>query len=448
MDPRREGGLARPGRTPPCSAARAARLPRDVRARGAALVTAPVFLIPGVQSDFARNVTREGKSIFDLMRETFEASCDAAAIAPSEIQVAHVGNFVGELFCHQAQLGGLFASMHPSLYGVPTSRHEAACASGSAAILAAQSDILAGHYDLACVLGVEVQRNLPGEQAAKHLGVAAWSGHEAGEARYAWPYLFNRFAEYYEERFGLDHRHLVEISKVNFENARRNPNAQTRRWVIGEEQLGDDPEKNPPVEGMLRRHDCSQITDGAAVVFVASARFAEAYAKRRGRDLASLPRILGWGHRTAPMGLEQKLSFAEETKSPWVLPHMRMAFEDAWRRAGVSGIDAIDAVELHDCFSITEYITIEHLGLAPVGRGFEAVENGTIRADGRRPVNPSGGLMGGGHPIGATGVRQALDACRQVTGTAGDMQVANAKRVQTVNMGGSGTTTISLVVGC
>lgn len=410
-------------------------------------MSAPVFVLGGAQSDFARNVTREEKSIFDLMRETFETASDAASIEPKDVQVAHVGNFVGELFCHQAQLGGLFASMSPALHGIPTARHEAACASGSAAILAAQSDILAGHYDLACVLGVEVLRNQPGETAAKNLGVAAWTGREAQDARYAWPYLFDRFAQYYEKRFGLDHRHLVEIAKVNFENAKKNPNAQTRRWVLGDEQFSNDDEKNPPVEGMLRRHDCSQITDGAAVLFLASARFAEEYAKRRGMDVATLPRLLGWGHRTAPMGLEEKLEAAEAAKSPWVLPHMRTAFEDAWRRAGISGIDAVDAVELHDCFTITEYMTIEHLGIAPVGRAFEAIEAGTIRANGQRPVNPSGGLMGGGHPIGATGVRQALDAFRQVTSTAGDMQIPNAKRVQTVNMGGSGTTTISLIIG-
>jgi len=410
-------------------------------------VSAPIFVLGGAQSDFSRNVSRENKSIFDLMKETFEIASDAAAIDPADLEVAHVGNFVGELFCHQAQLGGLFASMSPALHGIPTARHEAACASGSAAILAAQADLLAGHYDLACVLGVEVLRNQPGESAAKNLGVAAWTGKEAQDARYAWPYLFDRFAQYYVKRFGLDHRHLVEIAKVNFENARANPHAQTRRWVLDDESYGDNPEKNPPVEGMLRRHDCSQITDGSAVLFLASARYAEEYAKRRGLDLATIPRILGWGHRTAPMGLDEKLEVAEQSKSPWVLPHMRMAFEDAWRRASVSGIDAIDAVELHDCFTITEYMTIEHLGIAPVGRAFEAIEAGTITKTGKRPVNPSGGLMGGGHPIGATGVRQALDAYRQVTGTAGDMQIPNAKRVQTVNMGGSGTTTISLVIG-
>lgn len=410
-------------------------------------MSAPVFVLGGAQSDFSRNVAREGKSIFELMQETFEAGLDAARLEAREVEVAHVGNFVGELFCQQAQLGGLFASMSPDLHGIPTSRHEAACASGSAAVVAAMADLAAGHYDLACVLGVEVLRNVPGETAAKNLGVAAWTGREAEDARYAWPYLFDRFAAHYDERFGLDRRHLAEIARINFDNARRNPFAQTRRWVFSDESFAEDDEKNPIVEGRLRRNDCSQITDGAAVVFLASARFAEAYAKRSGKSTGELARILGFGHRTAPMGFDEKLSAARAAKSPWVLPHMRMAFEDAWRRAGIAGIDHIDAVELHDCFTITEYMTIEHLGIAPVGRAFEAIEAGTIRADGKKPVNPSGGLMGGGHPIGATGVRQVLDATRQVTGTAGDTQVPGARRVQTANLGGSGTTTISFVIG-
>ncbi len=413
-------------------------------------MSAPVFLLGGAQTDFARNFTREGKDVFDLMRDTLEPALDATGLAAKEIEVAHVGNFVGELFCHQAQLGGLFASLSKDLHGIPTMRHEAACASGGVAILSAMADLRAGTYDLACVLGVELQRNLPGEAAAKNLAVAAWTAREAQDAKYAWPHLFDRFAAYYEERFGLDHRHLAAIARINFDNAKKNPFAQTRGWVLGDEQFGDDAEKNPIVEGRLRRHDCSQITDGGAAVFLASARFAEAWAKRRGVSLDRLPRILGFGHRTAPMLLADKLAAASEPDAPspgWVLPHMRLAFEDAWRRAGISGIDAIDAVELHDCFTITEYMTLEHLGLAPLGRAFEAIESGRIAPTGKTPVNPSGGLMGVGHPIGATGVRQALDAWRQVSGTAGATQVEGARRVQTANMGGSGTTTVSLVVG-
>ena len=410
-------------------------------------MTSPVFVLGGAQTDFSRNYAREGKSLLDLVGETLGAGLDAARVDAREIQVGHVGNFVGELFCHQAQLGGLLPSVRRELHGLPTSRHEAACASGSAAILAAMADLQAGYYDVALVLGVEMMRNVPGEVAAKHLGVAAFTGHEAQEARYAWPFLFNRFVEVYDERFGIDRRHLAAIARINFDNARKNPHAQTRRWVLDDANFAEDDEKNPKVEGRLRRHDCSQITDGGAAIVLATERFAAEHARRVGRSLDATPRILGWGHRTAPMGFDEKLDAAKADRSPWVLPHMRTAFEDAWRRAGVAGIDAVDAVELHDCFSITEYMTIEHLGLAPVGQGFRAVESGRIAPGGKTPVNPSGGLMGGGHPIGATGVRQGLDAHRQVTGSAGDYQVPGARRVQTVNMGGSGTTTMSFVVG-
>ncbi len=255
----------------------------------------PVFVLGGAQTDFSRNFAREGKTILELFGETLDAGLDAARVDASEIQVGHVGNFVGELFCHQAQLGGLLPSLRRELHGLPTSRHEAACASGSAAILAAMADLQAGYYDVALVVGAEMMRNVPGELAAKHLGVAAFTGHEAEEARYAWPFLFNRFVEVYDARFGIDRRHLAAIARINFDNARKNPFAQTRRWVLDDANFSEDDEKNPKVEGRLRRHDCSQITDGGAVVVLATERFAAEHARRVGRSLEATPRILGWG---------------------------------------------------------------------------------------------------------------------------------------------------------
>jgi acetyl-CoA C-acetyltransferase len=131
---------------------------------------------------------------------------------------------------------------------------------------------------------------------------------------------------------------------------------------------------------------------------------------------------------------------------PYVFPQVRGAIEDARRRAGLS-LDRIDAIETHDCFAITEYMAIDHLGLTAPGEAWKAIEAGDIEIGGRLPVNPSGGLIGGGHPVGGTGVRMALDAAKQVSGRAGDYQVDGAKTVQTLNIGGSATTTVSLVIG-
>ena len=405
-----------------------------------------VFILGGAQTDFARNIEREGGGMFELFRDVAEAAFAATGIEPKEVETAHVGNFVGELFAGQGQLGGFFGHVHPDLAGIPASRHEAACASGSIAILAASAEIEAGRYGLALVLGIELMRNVPGQRAAEYLGSAAWAGREAQEARYLWPYMFSNVAAEYEERFGLDRAHLNAISEIAFANAKRNPNSQTRNWAITADHLSDEnDELNPPIEGSLRKADCGQVTDGAAAIFLASRAVAEAYAKRRGIALESIPRIKGWGHSTAPLLYSSKVNASRG--QPYVFPWVRKAMMDALGRAGMADIYACDGVEVHDCFSITEYMAIDHFGITPPGESWRAVEDGTIAIGGKLPVNPSGGLIGLGHPVGATGVRMTLDAWRQVTGNAGDYQVAGAKNFATFNVGGSATTSVSFVVG-
>jgi acetyl-CoA C-acetyltransferase len=161
--------------------------------------------------------------------------------------------------------------------------------------------------------------------------------------------------------------------------------------------------------------------------------------------LEDLARIRGWGHRSAPISYERKVRASEG--QPYVFPQVRRAIEDARIRAGVADLEEIDAVETHDCFTTTEYMAIEHLSLTAPGEAWKAIEAGDIAIGGRLPINPSGGLIGGGHPVGATGVRMALDAAKQVTGRAGEYQVDGARTVQTLNIGGSTTTTVSLVIG-
>ena len=408
-------------------------------------MTAEVFILGGAQSDFARNIDREGDGMFELFRDVAEAAFAATGIEPKEVETAHVGNFVGELFAGQGQLGGFFGHVHLDLAGLPTSRHEAACASGSIAILAASAEIEAGRYGLALVLGIELMRNVPGQRAAENLGSAAWAGREAQEARFLWPYMFSKVAEEYEERFGLDRAHLRGISENNFANAKKNPNSQTRGWKTDAPFFSDDNEANPPIEGSLRKADCGQVTDGAAAIFLASREVAERYAKRRGIPLESIPRIKGWGHSTAPLHYSTKVNASRG--QPYVFPSVRKAMMDALGRAGMEDVYGCDGVEVHDCFSITEYMAIDHFGITPPGESWRAVEDGTIKLGGKLPVNPSGGLIGLGHPVGATGVRMILDSWRQVTGNAGDYQVEGAKNFATFNVGGSATTSVSFVVG-
>ncbi len=403
------------------------------------------YILGGWQSDFATNWARQGLELADAFSEVVGEGLNAVGLEPRDIDTGHVGNFVGDLFAGQGLLGGFFGLVHPDFDGLPTARHEAACASGSVAILAATAEIEAGRYDLACVVGLEQMRNVSGQQAAQNLGAAAWAGHEFQDAQFVWPRAFSDLAEEYDRRYGLKYEHLMRIAEVNFANAKRNPNAQTRQWAFNDRSFTLDDEANPVVEGRTRKQDCGQVTDGAAVLFLASDKRASDYAAQHGVPLESLPRIKGWGHRSAPISYAAKI--AASRGEDYVFPQVRRAILDARQRAGIADLSQIDVVETHDCFTATEYMAIDHLGLTAPGQSWKAIEDGSIEMGGRLPINPSGGLIGLGHPVGATGVRMALDAFKQVTGQAGDYQVEGAKTCQTLNIGGSTTTTVSLVVG-
>lgn len=404
-----------------------------------------VFVLGGHQTDFARNYAKEGLEVSDLVADTVAGTLADAALAAGSIDTVHVGNAFGQLFNGQGHLGAMPATVEPGLWGTPAARHEAACASGGIAVLAAMAEIEAGRYDCALVIGAEQERNVPGDQAAGHLGAAAWVRHEGTEAKFMWPHMFDLLAEEYDRRYGLDEQHLGAIAELNFRNAKDNPNAQTRAWSHTPESFTADDDANPVIDGRIRRTDCSQVTDGGAGVVLAGRRTAEAWAAARGRDLDELPRILGWGHRTVGLPFAEKVRRSAEAE--YVLPHVRQAITDAFTRAGVADVTGIDAIETHDCFTPSEYAAIDHFGITPPGKSWQAIEDGTLERDGATPVNPSGGLIGGGHPVGTTGVRMVLDASRQVSGSAGATQVSGARRVATLNIGGSTATTVSFVIG-
>lgn len=409
-------------------------------------MAAPIYVLGGYQTDFARNWNKENKHIAAMIREAVQGGFVETQVEPADVQVAHVGNFAAELYSMQGHLGAFIIEAEPSLSGLPTARHEAACASGSIAILAASAEIEAGRYDCALVVGVEQMKTVDPKTGGDYLGTAAWYEREARGIEFPFPKLFGRLGDEYDRRFGLKDEHLAHISAVNYSNAKRNPLAQTRNWYMTEDHARQVDRFNTIIGGRIKVSDCSQVTDGAVSLFLASETFAAEYARRRGIPLESIPRILGWGHRTAPIEFDAKV--AESRDNPYVLPHTRQAIVDAFRRAGVPDVSHIDAIETHDCFTTSEYMAIDHFGLTAPGESWKAIEDGTIELGGRCPINPSGGLIGAGHPVGATGVRQVLDASRQVTESAGDYQVEGARRVATLNIGGSGTTSVCFVVGC
>ncbi|MFZ5604768.1 MAG: acetyl-CoA acetyltransferase, partial [Pseudomonadota bacterium] len=380
-----------------------------------------IYILGGYQSDFAQNWARQGVTLFDSFANAVRKGLESAALDAHELGVGHVGNFVSDLFTGQAHLGGFFGHVDPALCYLPASRHEAACASGSMALLAAMADLEAGRYDLACVLGIEMMRNVSGDQAAANLRAAAWVEREWCDTPYVWPCAFDQLVEVYRQRHGIDRVHLAAISEKNFANARRNPNAQTRHWQFGGDSFTTNDAANPVISGHIRRQDCGQITDGAAVVFLATESRARQYAQKRGIALDELPWIQGWGHINAPMLLAEKLLHAEP--GGYLFPHIRELFRQTLARAGLPDVRAVDGLEVHDCFNITEYMILDHTGLNAPGEAWRAIENGTTARGGRLPVNASGGLIGLGHPVGATGVRMALDCYRQVRGIAGDCQI-------------------------
>jgi acetyl-CoA C-acetyltransferase len=406
---------------------------------------APVYVLGGAQTDFARNWSKEGKHFVAMMREATLAALEATRIEPREVETAHVGNFAAELYAKQGHIGAFFVEIDPAFSGLPTSRHEAACASGSIALIAASAEIEAARYDLACVVGVEQMKTVDSTTGGDYLGTAAWYEREAKGIEFPFPKLFGRLGDEYDKRYGLKDEHLAHISAVNYSNAKRNPNAQTRNWFMSESHAQHESKFNQVIGGRIKVSDCSQVTDGSVAIFLASEKFASAWAKRNGKQLADIPRILGWGHHTAPLEFETKV--AESRDNAYVLPHTRQAILDAFKRAGLGSAAELSGIETHDCFTTSEYMAIDHFGITKPGESWKAVEEGVIELGGKLPINPSGGLIGAGHPVGATGVRQMLDCHRQITHTAGDYQVEGAKKFAMLNIGGSGTTSCVFIVG-
>ncbi|HEG44175.1 MAG TPA: thiolase domain-containing protein [Phycisphaerales bacterium] len=404
-----------------------------------------VYILGGYQTDFARNWKRENKHIVAMMREAYEGSIANTNIAPCDIDAAFIGNFAAELYCMQSHLGAFFTDLDPAFKGLPTCRLEGACASGSLAAMSAMAHIKAGMYDLTAVLGVEQMKTVSPEKGGSFLGTAAWYEVESDGVEFPFPKLFGKLGDEYDKRYGIDNSHLAAISNINYANARNNPNAQAREWFMNLEHANTLGQYNAKVSGRIRTADCSQITDGAVCIYLASEKFAAEYARKNNLDLNGIPKILGWGHTTAPVMFSEKIN--DSADDEYVLPMTRKAIQDAYTRAGIENCWQLDAIETHDCFTTSEYMAIDHFGLTEPGRSWQAIEDGTIEMTGKLPINPSGGLIGCGHPVGATGTRQLLDAYKQAAGTAGNYQVSDAKKIATLNIGGTATTNVCFIIG-
>lgn len=410
-----------------------------------------VYVLGGAQTDFERNWTKEGKNLVALLKEavsdgfsnadiTFD---DVIALNKENRVACFVGNFIAEQYVNQGHLGAFLTEVHPAFYGVPSARYEAACASSSVAMDAAITKIRCGDYDVAIVVGWELMKTVDSKIGGDILGRAAYYEKEGKGIELPFPKLFGRLADEILIKYGTDEQRFMDalamISTQNYANAKRNPLAQTRKWFMSYEQARmRNTDTNPIVGGRLAVSDCSQVTDGAAVVVLAS----ESFIKSRG--IKEKPIVKGYGHRVAPMLFDKKIKDAES--SPYILPWTRQAVLDAYGRSGLT-VDDIDVFETHDCFTSSEYAAISAFGLSEPGKEYLAVEEGITAFDGKKPINPSGGLIGCGHPVGASGARMFLDLYKQVTGQAGKYQVSGVNNAMMLNIGGSATTNYVFVVG-
>jgi acetyl-CoA acetyltransferase len=407
----------------------------------------PVYILGGGRTDFKRNLKKEGKTIRDLITEAGRKAIADAKIDAGEIEAATVGNFNAGQFTKQLHLGAFVPEIDPKLHGIPTMHTEAACASGALAVMLGSQWIMGGLHDAVLVVGAEQQKTMSSLDGSDVLGAAADYHIEKPEyGDFMFPKLFGRIAQIYIEKYGASENALAWVAFKNYAHARLNPLAQMRQADLTYDAASQVSDKNPSVAPPLKVSDCSQITDGAAALVLVS----EKYLAKHGLDKNKLPRLLGFGLATDYLALEKKDAPTFSTA--------RKAAKKAFDMANLKPRD-LSGAEVHDCFSITEICAYEILGLAENGKGAELAMSGATalpqvrnekvsgKFDFEIPVNAGGGLIGDGHPVGATGVRQVFEAYQQLTAQAGARQIENCKKFLTFNMGGSLTTSAAMIWG-
>jgi acetyl-CoA C-acetyltransferase len=351
-----------------------------------------------------------------IVRVAAQALADAA-IAPADVDEIVLGHFNAG-FSAQDFTASLVLQASPDLRFKRATRVENACATGSAAVHGALQSIASRSARIALVVGVEQMTTTPGAEVGRNLLKASYVREEA-DIDGGFAGIFGKIAALYFQRWGDQSDALARIAAKNHKNGVGNPYAQLRK-DLGYDFCRTESDKNPRVAGPLKRTDCSLVSDGAAAVVLADVETA--------------------------LKLQKAIVFRAAEHVQDFLPMSRrdiLKFEGcavAWKKAlAAAGIDLknLSFAEVHDCFTIAELIEYEAMGLAPEGQGARVIADGIVAKDGALPINPSGGLKSKGHPIGATGVSMHALAAMQLTGTAGDMQIKDAKLGGIFNMGGT-----------
>ncbi|MFI6945579.1 lipid-transfer protein [Streptomyces sp. NPDC050422] len=384
---------------------------------------------------FEKPETRDWQ-YWDMVREAGTAALTDASVTYEEIQQAAVG------YCFQASTAGQRAVYGLGLTGIPVYNVNNNCATGSTALMMARQFVEGGGSDCVLALGFEkmARGSLGGggsdggagdfktSPVARHYGImAAAHGFEMTPPT---AQIFGNAAREHMERYGTTEAQLAAVAAKNHRHSAGNPYAQFQDPYTVDEVLAAKPIHRP-----LTRLQCSPTSDGAAAAVVVSERFVEQH---------------GLGDRAVEiaaqaMTTDTGASFASGTCIDAVgLPMSREAARQVYERAGV-GADDLDVIELHDCFSINELLTYEALGLCGEGESGALVESGATTHGGRWVVNPSGGLISKGHPLGATGIAQAAELTWQLRGEAGPRQVPGARTGLAHNIGLGGAAVVTLL---
>src|ERR1700731_1374527 len=349
-----------------------------------------VYILGGGRTDFKRNLKKEGKTIRHLITEAGKKAIDDAKIDPAEIQAGTVGNFNAGQFTKQLQLGAFIPEIDPKLRGIPTMHTEAAGASGALSFLLGAQWIAGGFHDAVLVVGAEQQKTMSSLDGSDVLGAAADYHIEKPEyGDFMFPKLFGKIAQIYIDKYGVSANALAQVAFKNYAHAKLNPLAQMRDADLTYDCASQVSDKNPSVAPPLKVSDCSQITDGAASLVLCS----EKYLKRTGRDKSKLVRLLGFGHTTDYLALAKKDAPTFSTA--------RKAATNAFSMANLKPRD-MQGAEVHDCFSITEIVAYEILGLAEPGKGAELAMSGATtlpqvrnQKSGKLPFEIPGNTGGG-----------------------------------------------------
>ncbi len=356
-----------------------------------------------------------------------------------QVDESVVGNFMASRFNNQAHLGAFMPSIDEALRFKPAVRVEGACASGGLAMVTGIKSVLSGAAEVVLVLGVEVQNSVNSLYGADHLSLAGWREKRKEGHAYFFPGEFSDRAGEYAKAYGETYTRegMARWYANCIENARLCPTAQEYENANPELiETGMTPPNPNKFVDHLNVFDCSKISDGASAIAVVS----EEGLKCVGIPLTEAVEIVGFGQA------EDDLTKAPD--DPLVLSATQVAVEKALEMAGITS-QQLATVETHDCFTIAGLMAVEAIGFAEKGKGAQFVAEGHTSRTGRIPFNTTGGLIGWGHPTGATGVHQCVTIWQQLTGKAGEAQInipADKPYGLTVNMGGNDKTVVSLVL--